>query len=196
MGVSHVSIGAQDCHAERAGAFTGGVSADMILDAGARWVIVGHSECRQTLDHDNSRIAAKVRAAQRAGLDVILCVGEPGGFDTRTGTAFIVGQLIASLPAEVDPQRLVIAYEPVWAIGSGRTPTARQIDAALSALGAALRDRFGMAGAAIRLLYGGSVNPKNAGDILSSRRVGGLLVGGASLSADAFIPIISAAMRA
>lgn len=190
--VSHVSIGAQDCHVAEKGAYTGGVSAGMISDAGARWVIVGHSECRQSLEQDDSQVASKVRAAQCAGLNVILCVGEPDGLDPQTASAFVIGQLIASLPREVDLSKLAIAYEPIWAIGTGRVPTAAQIEDSIFILAEVLRHRFGSAGADVRLLYGGSVNRENASDILCRPGIGGLLVGGASLSAESFVPIISA----
>lgn len=186
--VSYVAIGAQDCHAAPHGPHTGCISAAMLADAGARWVILGHSEVRTATRADDVAIAAKLSAAQ-ALLRPILCVGEAERGDSTT---IVAGQLLASLPADADPACLVVAYEPVWAIGSGQTPALSEIAGAHAALRMALIDRFGAVGADISILYGGSVGPANAGAIVDTQGVDGLLVGGASLRAATFVPIIEA----
>ncbi|PID35524.1 MAG: triose-phosphate isomerase [Rhodobacterales bacterium] len=188
-----VAIGGQDCHAQAAGAHTGDVAAGMLLDAGARYVILGHSERRADHGESDADVAAKVAAAQGAGLDVVLCLGESLAQREAGQTLDVIGtSLVGSLPDGVDPARLVIAYEPIWAIGTGKIPTLAEIGAVHDFLRAELVARFGAAGEAIRLLYGGSVKPSNAAEIFAIANVDGALVGGASLQAADFIQIVDA----
>ncbi len=177
-----ISFGGQDCHAQESGAHTGDVAAEMLADAGASHVIVGHSERRADHGESNETVRAKALAAQRAGLTPIVCVGEVEA-ERRAGNAIDVvkGQLAGSLPGAA----FVVAYEPVWAIGTGLTPTAEDI----AEMHAAIR---GEVGADAAILYGGSVKPGNAGDILAIDNVGGALVGGASLKAADFGAIVAA----
>jgi triosephosphate isomerase len=190
------SIGAQDCHAEAAGAFTGDLSAEMLKDAGAVAVIVGHSERRQLHGETSAQIAAKASAARRAGLLAIVCVGETET-DRQGGSAQQVcfDQLTQSVPDGAASDNTVIAYEPVWAIGTGRTPTAPEIEEMHRHVRDCLVRRFGADAGAIRILYGGSVKPANASKILCLDCVDGALVGGASLKASDFLTIISAVTR-
>ncbi|MBM3511096.1 MAG: triose-phosphate isomerase [Alphaproteobacteria bacterium] len=189
-----LALGGQDCSPEAKGAFTGDVSAAMLADLGCRYVIVGHSERRQFRGETDTTVAKKAAAAQAAGLSAIVCVGERGDERARGATQTIVlGQMVGSLPPDLDPTRLVVAYEPVWAIGSGRTPTPAEIAEVHGALRRGLGDRFGSPGFGIRLLYGGSVTTANAAAILAVPAVDGALVGGASLKASDFIGIIRAA---
>ncbi len=189
-----LALGGQDCSPEAKGAFTGDVSAAMLADLGCRYVIVGHSERRQFRGETDAAVAKKAAAAQAAGLHAIVCVGERGDERARGAAQTIVlGQMAGSLPADIDPTRLVVAYEPVWAIGSGRTPTPAEIAEIHGALRHWLGERFGSIGSGIRLLYGGSVTPANAAAILAVPAVDGSLVGGASLKASDFIGIIRAA---
>jgi len=178
------------------GAFTGDISAEMLRDAGATAVIVGHSERRQFHGETNVIVAGKVRAAYRAGLMAILCVGESDK-DRVAGQAVpvVTQQLQASIPAELDGAHLVIAYEPVWAIGTGKTPQMTDIAEMHETIRAILAKRFPEQGAEMRILYGGSVKPDNAADILAVPNVDGALVGGASLKAADFLAIIRAAPR-
>jgi triosephosphate isomerase len=188
------AIGAQDVHSEAKGAHTGCVSADMLLDAGATMVIVGHSERREAQHESDAEVRAKAEAALRAGLLTILCVGE--SLEVREkGDAIptVDRQLDDSLPRDVDVDRLAIAYEPIWAIGTGKIPTIADIAELHGALRRRLRTAYGDAGEGIRILYGGSVKPTNASDIFSVMDVDGALVGGASLKASDFIPIVEAA---
>ena len=189
-----VEIGAQDCSPHAEGAFTGDISAAMLRDAGARLVILGHSERRQGHGERNSDVAAKVGAALTAGLEPIVCVGESLE-ERRTGRAIgvVTTQTRASLPASLADRAFAVAYEPVWAIGSGLTPSIGEIEAVHEAIRHALCEKFGEAGAGVPILYGGSVKPANAGEILRAGHVGGALVGGASLTADAFTAILAAA---
>lgn len=189
-----IAIGGQDCHSERSGAFTGDVSAEMLKDAGARYVIVGHSERRQFHGETDADVAAKARAAWRAGLSAIICVGESAE-DRQAGQAreVVARQLGASLPGGADGATTAIAYEPIWAIGTGVTPTQTEIVEMHTLIRAHLCDILGEAGRNLRLLYGGSVKPGNAADILALPEVGGALVGGASLKASDFREIIAAA---
>ena len=189
---SAVEIGGQDCHAEANGAFTGDVAAEMLKDAGAGIVILGHSERRDRHHESDADVAAKVRAALQAGLEPIVCVGETLE-QRRAGQAEAVvrGQVEGSLPAELRGRAFAVAYEPVWAIGSGLTPTIAEIEAIHAEIRAAL-DHFGAA-AATPILYGGSVKPGNAVEILAAAEVGGALVGGASLKSADFLPIVRAA---
>ena len=189
-----VAIGGQDCRAEREGAYTGCLSAEMLADAGASLVILGHSERRAYYGETDADVAAKARAAFRAGLEPIVCVGETAT-ERAAGRAVevVLQQLAGSTPDEAAIRPFAIAYEPVWAIGSGETPTIDQIEAIHGAIRAALDARFGGAATGTPILYGGSVKPANAVEILAAREVGGALVGGASLSAAQFLPIIAAA---
>jgi triosephosphate isomerase len=187
-----VEIGAQDCHADACGAFTGDISAEMLRDAGAHLVILGHSE-RRTIHHEtDADVAAKVGAALRAGLEPIVCVGETL-VQRKAGDALrvVVRQVTHSLPDALTGHRFAVAYEPVWAIGSGLTPSLAEIEEVHVALRGALDKAF--PGAAPPILYGGSVKGSNAAEILAAREVGGALVGGASLKAADFLPIVRAA---
>ncbi len=188
-----VAIGAQDCHPEPSGAFTGDIAAEMIADLGATAVIVGHSE-RRTLHHEtDAEVRRKAQAAWRAGLTAILCVGETNEERTAGRALDVVAhQLAESVPDGATAARLVIAYEPVWAIGTGRTPTAADVAEVHGFVRDQLRERFGGAGEGMRLLYGGSVKPANARELLSVANVDGALVGGASLKAEEFLAIAGA----
>jgi len=189
-----VQIGGQDCDARASGAFTGDVAAEMLADAGAALVILGHSERRAGHDETDAVVAEKVRAALRAGLEPIVCVGET--LDQRKAgqaLAVVTGQVRGSLPAELAGKAFSVAYEPVWAIGTGLTPTTPEIEEVHRAVRDALVAAFGPAGAGVPILYGGSVKPSNAAEILHADQVGGALVGGASLKAEDFLAIIRAA---
>jgi triosephosphate isomerase (TIM) len=189
-GGSSVAIGGQDCHAEPAGAHTGDISAEMLADAGARAVIVGHSERRLGHHESDADVRAKALAAWRAGLTAIVCLGEQQAERQAGKTLDVVGrQLDGSQPDGANPGNLVIAYEPVWAIGSGLTPTPADVAQVHGYLRQRLERRLGRAGAAIRILYGGSVKPANAKDLLLNPEVNGALVGGASLRAAEFLGI-------
>lgn len=189
-----ITIGAQDCHAEDTGAHTGDISASMLCDAGASAVILGHSERRADHGETDAAIRAKTRAALGAGLLPILCIGETlAQRDAGQTLDILSAQLALSLPDAAGEQAVVIAYEPVWAIGSGRTPDPAQIGAVHAHIRAELSARFGDGMAeATRILYGGSVKPANAAAIFAARDVDGALVGGASLRAADFSPIIAA----
>ncbi|MGB3177142.1 MAG: triose-phosphate isomerase [Albidovulum sp.] len=190
-------LGGQDCHDQTSGAHTGDISAAMLADAGASHVIVGHSERRADHGESDADVLAKARAAHTAGLIAVICVGETEAQrDAGTTLDIIKGQLAGSLPATVNASNTVIAYEPVWAIGTGRTPTLAQIAEVHDALRAALIARFGTDGDRFRLLYGGSVKPSNADEIFATPNVDGALVGGASLKASDFGAIIAALERA
>ncbi|HEX8046326.1 triose-phosphate isomerase [Rhizobium sp.] len=187
-------IGGQDCHANSSGAHTGDVSAQMLADIGATYVILGHSERRADHGETSATVAAKASAAYRAGLNAIICVGETEGERASGATLAVVEeQLQASLPEGASAANTTIAYEPVWAIGTGRVPTEEEIAEVHAALRAALSKRFEAEANDIRLLYGGSVKPSNARSIFSIPGVDGALVGGASLKASDFISILSAA---
>jgi len=195
--VNHMAIGAQDVHQAESGAFTGNLSAAMLSEAGARGTIVGHSERRQYQHETSADVAAKAVRAHAHGLSVVLCVGET--LDTReqgddVAHAFVSDQLVASLPEGADAAWLTIAYEPVWAIGTGRVASPSQVEAMHAALRATLVKTLGDAnGNAMRILYGGSVSGDNAAELLHTANVDGALVGGASLTAAKFGPIIEAA---
>jgi triosephosphate isomerase len=187
---SPVRIGAQDCHAEAAGAFTGDLSAEMFKDAGASAVIVGHSERRSYHRETNADVRAKALAAHRAGICAIVCVGETRAERDGGQALAVVGtQLDGSIPDGATGENLVVAYEPVWAIGTGLTPTPDDVAEMHGFVRRCLAARFGAAGSDVRILYGGSVKPSNAGELLPVPDVDGALVGGASLKADEFLAI-------
>jgi triosephosphate isomerase len=192
---SAIQIGAQDCHAEKSGAFTGDVSAEMIADTGAVAVIVGHSE-RRTLHHEtDAQIRAKVQAVWRAGLRAIVCIGEAKDERDKNQTLAVIGrQLQESLPDSATAANTVVAYEPIWAIGTGVTPSASDVRDAHAFIRKTLKDRFAAAGDAVRILYGGSVKPSNAKELMALPEVNGALVGGASLKAEDFL-VIAAVYR-
>jgi triosephosphate isomerase (TIM) len=194
---SRVSIGAQDCHSQPAGPYTGDISAEMLRDAGAEAVIVGHSERRIHHGEQNADVRAKALAAHRAGLVAIVCVGETREERERGQTGDVIAaQLAGSLPEKASGENLVVAYEPVWAIGTGLTPHPSDIAEVHRAVRAHLTEQFGPEGDKIRILYGGSVKADNAGDLLSVANVDGALVGGASLKAEEFLGIIAAGIKA
>ena len=191
---SPVLVGGQDCRAEPFGAFTGDVSPEMLVDAGATLVILGHSERRALHGETDAMVAAKVGGALRVGLEPIVCVGETAeqrqaGYAVEVVRAQIAGSLIPQLAGRA----WAVAYEPVWAIGTGLIPTLSEIEEIHQAIRADLIDQFGEEGAAPPILYGGSVNPSNAGQVLRVAEVGGALVGGASLKAADFLAICAAA---
>ncbi len=189
---SGIIWGGQDCDVEPEGAHTGDISAEMLADAGARTVIVGHSERRRDHHETDALVRAKARAAHRAGLSAIVCLGETEAERDSGRTLAVVGrQLAESLPEGAGAANTVVAYEPVWAIGTGRTPTLEQIGEVHAHLRAALAERLAD-GAGMRILYGGSVKPANAADIFAVPDVDGGLIGGASLKAGDFWAIISA----
>ncbi len=191
---SDLIIGGQDNHPEVAGAFTGDVSAEMLHDAGARMVILAHSERRSCYGESDALAASKVKAALRAGLEPVICVGETLAEREAGRTLEVIcGQVTASVPADVIGAAFAVAYEPVWAIGTGLTPTLEQIEEAHVALRTALARSLGEAGRVAPILYGGSMKPSNAAEILKAREVGGALVGGASLKASDFLAIVRAA---
>jgi triosephosphate isomerase len=187
-----ILVGGQDCHERASGAFTGCVSAPMLADAGAKAVILGHSERRHGLGETDALIRAKFRAARAAGLLVVLCIGETeaeylaGERNTR-----LAAQIAGSLPEGIGPEGLVVAYEPVWAIGTGRTPSTEEIRSIHGELRALLAKRI-VGGDTVPLLYGGSVKPENAAEIMALADVDGVLVGGASLDARSFWSIYQA----
>jgi triosephosphate isomerase len=192
-GGSPVAIGGQDCHAEPSGAFTGDISAEMLKDAGARAVIVGHSERRSYHKETDAEVRAKALAAWRAGLTAIVCVGESKDERVAGKTLGVCGgQLDGSLPDGATAASLVVAYEPVWAIGTGLTPTPADVAAVHAFIRKRLGERFGGEGEGIRILYGGSVKPSNASELMAVANVDGALVGGASLKADDFLAIAAA----
>ena len=191
---SRVAIGGQDCHPEASGAHTGDIAAEMLAAAGATYVIAGHSERRTDHAEADALVAAKVRAAWRAGLVAIICVGENEDVrDHGEAAAVVAGQCRMSIPDGATGANTAIAYEPVWAIGTGRTPSPAEIHEIHTSIRSQLGERFGHEGGSIRLLYGGSVKPTNAADIFAVPDVDGALVGGASLRAAGFLPIVRAA---
>ena len=187
-----VTLGGQDCHPEIAGAFTGDVSAEMLAEAGARMVILGHSERRAAYDESDEVVASKVRAALRAELEPIVCVGETLAEREGGRTLDVVTwQVRNSLPQDLAGRAFTVAYEPIWAIGTGLTPSLADIEEVHGAIRDTLRRQFGPSGAAPAILYGGSVKPGNAAEILAVPEVGGALVGGASLKAADFLGIVA-----
>jgi triosephosphate isomerase len=192
----HIGIGGQDCHGAVQGPHTGEISAAMLADAGASHVLVGHSERRRTVDASDVAVAAKLAAAQAAGLTAVLCVGETlAQRQQGQATAQTVAQMLASLPTDARPAQLVLAYEPVWAIGTGLLPKPHEISIMHAELRQGLRARFGPAGGQVAILYGGSVAPETADATLAADGVDGALVGGASLRAASFVPILHALAR-
>jgi len=193
---SPLIVGGQDCHPKASGAHTGDISAEMLKDAGATAVIVGHSERRTDHDESDALVRAKAEAALRAGLTAIICIGETEKErDAGEALAVVSRQLGGSVP-DGAPGDIVIAYEPVWAIGTGRTPSEGDIGEVHAHIRAALRARFGAAGGSVRILYGGSMKPDNAAAILAVKDVNGGLVGGASLKSADFLGILRAAAGA
>jgi triosephosphate isomerase (TIM) len=190
---SKLLIGGQDCRPEPAGAYTGDIAAEMLADAGASAVIVGHSERRSYYNEDDALVRRKALAAWRAKLTAIVCIGETETEREAGRTLDVVGgQLDGSLPDEATAANLVVAYEPVWAIGTGRTPTPADVVEVHGFMRERLTARFGSAGQGVRVLYGGSVKPTNAKELLTLANVDGALVGGASLKADDFLGIAAA----
>ena len=185
-----VGVGGQDCHAEASGAFTGDISAEMLKDAGASYVILGHSERRAGHHETDKIVRAKAAAALRAGLAAIICVGETRAARDAGKALSIVGvQLAGSIPENSPPGRIVVAYEPVWAIGTGLTPTPQDIAEMHGYIRGRVNQHLPGQGASLRIIYGGSVKPANAAELLSVEDVDGALVGGASLSSAEFMAI-------
>jgi triosephosphate isomerase len=190
---SGIAVGSQDCHTKQSGAHTGDVSAAMLADLGCRHVIVGHSERRADHGESSELVAAKAKAAHEAGLIAIVCVGETEAERDRGATLDVISsQLEGSVPADADAANLVIAYEPVWAIGTGRTPTPDDVATVHAHIRSLLKAWF-KDGAEMRILYGGSVKGSNAGSLMHVPEVNGALVGGASLKAEEFWAIALAA---
>jgi triosephosphate isomerase len=189
-----VLVGGQDAHADDAGAFTGDISAEMLADAGAKLVILGHSERRDAYRESDELVAKKVLSALRHGLEPIICVGESLE-QRKAGQALevVTAQVRGSLPAELKGKAFAVAYEPIWAIGTGLTPTTQEIEEIHGAIRETLNAMFGADADKAPILYGGSVKPANAAEILHAHEVGGALVGGASLKAEDFLAIIRAA---
>ena len=190
---SYINIGGEDCHANESGAHTGDVSAEMLKDAGATAVIVGHSERRTDHGESNATVKAKAEAGLRAGLLTIVCIGETEA-ERKSGDTLGVlkEQLDGSMPDGASASEVVVAYEPVWAIGTGLVPSADDVKEAHAFMRENLTSRFGDEGAKMRLLYGGSVKPSNAVELMGIANVDGALVGGASLKADDFVGICAA----
>jgi triosephosphate isomerase len=190
---SSVLVGGQDCHPEISGAYTGDIAAEMLADAGASVVILGHSERRAGYGESDELVARKVAAALRAGLEPIICVGETlEQREAGAALSVVTGQVRGSLPTALAGKAFSVAYEPVWAIGTGLTPTTAEIEEIHRAIRATLSEMFGAAADVAPILYGGSVKPANAAEILHAAEVGGALVGGASLKAEDFLGIIGA----
>jgi triosephosphate isomerase len=190
---SPVHAGGEDCHAGESGAHTGDISAEMLKDAGATHVIVGHSERRADHGEDDATVQAKAAAAWRAGLVAIVCIGESKAEREAGATLDVLSRQVAgSVPPSATPANTVVAYEPVWAIGTGLTPTAADVAEAHAHVRRKLTEKLGQAAAKIRILYGGSVKPSNARELLGVASVDGALVGGASLKAADFLGIADA----
>lgn len=191
-GSKSVAIGGQDCHPKASGAHTGDISAEMLADAGASAVIVGHSERRADHGESDALVRRKAEAAWRAGLAAIVCIGETQGQRDAGQTLDICrGQLTGSLPDGARASNLVVAYEPIWAIGTGLTPTAKDVEQIHQFIRETLSARFSAEGARMRILYGGSVKPSNARELMGVANVNGGLIGGASLKASDFLAIAS-----
>ena len=196
IAADRIAIGGQNCHADVSGHHTGDISAEMLRDAGAKAVITGHSERRRDHGETNEIVAAKVKAARRAGLLAIVCIGD-SELQRADGNAYSIcgGQIVASVPVGVTEADIAIGYEPLWAIGSGHVPKAQEIVQMHAHIRKCLVAHLGARGERVRILYGGSVNPADAGEILALSGVDGALVGGASLQAEDFVPILSSASR-
>jgi triosephosphate isomerase (TIM) len=193
LSTTPVKAGGQDCHPQESGAYTGAISAEMLKDAGASHVIVGHSEIRIGCHENDAMVHAKAHAAWRAGLTAIICIGETAEERQKGSTLDVLARQIAgSVPASANATNTVVAYEPIWAIGSGVTPTVSDVASAHSHLREKLAHKLGAAADKIRLLYGGSVKPSNAHELLRVDNVDGALVGGASLKAVDFLAIAEA----
>ena len=187
---SPLSIGAQDCHQNASGAHTGDISAEMIADCFGTYVIVGHSERRTDHDEDDALVRAKAEAAHAADLTAIICIGETEEQRRKGETLDVLKrQLAGSIPDGANAARTVIAYEPVWAIGTGLTPTVADVEEAHAFMRRELSERFGEQGSTMRILYGGSVKPSNAKELMAVPNVDGALIGGASLKAEDFLAI-------
>lgn len=198
--VTAMGVGGQDCHAQAKGAHTGDVSASMLVDAGADFVILGHSERRKDHGESDAQVRAKADAALGTALGIIVCVGETlDERDAGKAIKVVSGQVDGSMPVvegaaeAVALGKIAVAYEPVWAIGTGRVAAVEDVIEMHAAIRERLLALYGEAGEKVRILYGGSVNAANAGELLAAEGVSGALVGGASLTADAFLPIIAAA---
>ncbi len=192
---STIALGAQDCHAAGSGAHTGDVAAPMLADVGCRFVILGHSERRTDHGESSALVSAKAKAALAAGLTAIVCVGETEAQrNAGEQNKIVENQLIESIPSEASDANLVIAYEPVWAIGTGKTPTAGDVEAMHRHIRNLLKQKV-PGGAKVRILYGGSVKPGNAAELMAVPEVNGALVGGASLKADDFWGIAEGAAK-
>lgn len=193
QGAQNLAIGAQDCHMNMSGAHTGDISAEMLKELGCNYIIVGHSERRADHGESNETVKSKAAAAQSVGAVAIICVGETIE-EREAGKALdvVTSQVKASIPNEARTENTIIAYEPVWAIGTGHTPTAADVEEVHAAVREVLNARFGDGGANINILYGGSVKASNAEELMSVANVNGALVGGASLKADDFYGIIAA----
>ena len=190
---SALRVGAQDCHAKPQGAHTGDISVAMLKDAGATHVILGHSERRTDHGETDAQVRAKAEAVVEAGLIAIVCIGETESDRDSGKTLAVIGsQIDGSIPMGATAANLVVAYEPVWAIGTGRTPTLAEIAEVHSFLRGRLRGLIGQEAEGVRILYGGSVKPSNATDIFAVPHVDGALVGGASLKAADFGAIVTA----
>ena len=193
---SRIAVGGQDCHPEPSGAHTGDVSAEMLKDAGASAVIVGHSERRQHHGETDALVARKALAARRAGLLAILCVGETQQQRASGAALSICGdQIVASVPLGMTASELVIGYEPLWAIGSGKIPASQEIVHMHAHIRRCLVEHLGAEGKSVHILYGGSANPSNARAILALPEVGGALVGGANLKSEEFAAIFASAPK-
>ncbi len=190
--IKSCDVGAQDCHTDIQGEYTGDVSAAMLVDAGARYVILGHSERRAHYGETDVTVKAKAQAAVDAGVTPIICVGESlEQYEANQTLSVVEAQAVACVPDQ-EMEEVIIAYEPIWAIGSGRMPTLGEIEVVHSAIIAFLAEKKGIAPERVSVLYGGSVKPVNAHEIMQIPDVGGVLVGGASLSADEFCQILAA----
>ena len=191
---SGIRLGGQTCHAKESGAHTGDISAEMLKDAGASYVIAGHSERRTDHKETSADVAAQATAAWRAGLSVIICIGESEAERSAGQTETVLArQIEGSIPTPASAANTAVAYEPIWAIGTGKTASLADIETAHAFIRARIEARLGPQGRAIRLLYGGSVKPSNAREILHTKGVDGVLVGGASLKADDFLTIVAGA---
>ena len=196
VGDRMLALGAQDCHTAEKGAHTGDISVGMLTDAGAGYIIVGHSERRADHGETDAIVKAKAEAVLAGGALPIVCIGETLGERQAGETLNVIATQMAGSIPDADPAgTVVVAYEPVWAIGTGLTPTSEQIAEVHSAIRGHLRDRFGAGAEDVRILYGGSLNPKNADEILAIADVDGGLIGGASLKADSFLSIVASARK-